>query len=247
MNTGWHRSSFEVPLSSNESTRLWPQDMVTAFYRLFNFGWAEGGRGMFKFVENPLLARERGVAYFGGLHEYVLLHFDPKDSTDIPRRVLQMGFENADAPMEPDALSVKVHSGLFPDEDLHWVEMYDPASFQRRRMNQGEFAAYANNLTMQAKELLDEKLAAAYDLAEATDTWSEYFRMQEFTAAELVSSALLLASLFAPKRIPYQMLLHLRLAMPDYASAYACAKELPDDGSAAQIPVKKLVLLYGKD
>lgn len=245
MNAGWHPwRSYDYPRGST-TVPMWEDNLNYGFSLLLDFRWLDR-QTYLKYAYFPAVQRQRGMTDFGGVYDYAVLNFDPEQieaqAEQIQRQRLQLAIDNSDAPNEPDAFNVRIHSGHFTVEDMHWIELLNPLTYDRERLSPGEFRELADTLTDQAESA---KERAHAQVPYAREQWARD-RDREFKKmSEKVSSALLLASLFSEKRIPFGSLLTLMFALPGYGWTYPCVKDLPAGISVDDLGLNRLVALYG--
>lgn len=245
MNTGWHAerpdNAFMTPML-NARVELWHGEVDRWFKRLFSFHWVGRLEEQVYYRATPFLVRSAGIAELGGVYDFALLDF-MLGREQVQRQALALAPFESPLRAGLNAFHVRVHSGQFYEDELHWLELHNPYTFQREWLSLDELY----DLTVP----LGDDVTAAFEAsplpawqAPASNPMRRAPEGSRVSSDELMSSGLLLAELFSAKRIPFRTIVHLRAALPNYAATYRCLAELPAEG-ASELDWRRLVTLYG--
>lgn len=237
MNAGWEQQlgSFKrVSLVSggNEIT-MWPNSGLEL---LFSFPGPVQREYSLDTHTSTIAARAQGIRALGGTWDLVIVDWIGKSDAERQLKVfeLQLGDQLL---AQPDVLHLHFQAGHFYDDSMLWIELYNPDSFQRERMNFQGFNNFATGVQRLALSFIEDK---HYQQGAGLERFSS-----KVAPNYLCAGSMTLATYFAAKRLPLKFIMELLVRMPSYDKVHATLTQLPDGGDGALMQPSRLAHLFG--
>lgn len=225
---GWN---FAPPKDANNAYRWADSRFCGVFADLFTYTWVNRllQNDAEQASQKPVLGRE--VRQNDGSWTFDLTLLDFMAPTSAAHwQLARDGYESLAA---TPALRVTLSGELRHRVQVSHIELFNPLAQCRQRLSPWAFKAFAEEVVARSLAVrLAQNPAVA---AESGPT---------LAANRHAAKSLLLANLFAAKRVPFDAILRLSAALP-YPSAHAVLSDLGEADTLQALDISRLAVLYG--